>query len=180
MIVYATGYDALTGPLEALGIRGRGGLSLRDAWREGPRTYLGLAMPGFPNLFTITGPGSPSVLSNMPVSIEQHVEWIGECLAAARDRGTDVIEATEEAASAWTDHVQEVASHTLHPKAASWYMGANIPGKPRLFLPYIGGVGPYRDHCEAVAASGYEGFTMSGPSERDDGDGDRSADGRAA
>ncbi|HTR93391.1 MAG TPA: NAD(P)/FAD-dependent oxidoreductase [Trebonia sp.] len=180
MIVYATGYDALTGPLEALGIRGRGGLPLKDAWREGPRTYLGLAMPGFPNLFTITGPGSPSVLSNMPVSIEQHVEWIGDCLSVARERGTDVIEATEAAASAWTDHVQEVASVTLHPKAASWYMGANIPGKPRLFLPYIGGVGLYRDHCAAVAASGYEGFTMSGPHREDDGDGNRSADGRAA
>ena len=180
MIVYATGYDALTGPLEALGIRGRGGLPLKDAWREGPRTYLGLAMPGFPNLFTITGPGSPSVLSNMPVSIEQHVEWIGDCLGAARERGADVIEATEAAANAWTDHVQQVASLTLHPKAASWYMGANIPGKPRLFLPYIGGVGPYRDRCAAVAANGYEGFTMSKSREKGDGDGNRSADGRAA
>ncbi len=179
MIVYATGYDALTGPLEALGIRGRGGLPLKDAWREGPRTYLGLAMPGFPNLFTITGPGSPSVLSNMPVSIEQHVEWIGDCLAAAREGGADIIEATEAAASAWTDHVQEVASVTLHVKAASWYMGANIPGKPRLFLPYIGGVGPYRDHCAAIAASGYEGFTICGR-EKGDGDGNRSGDGRAA
>ena len=180
MIVYATGYDALTGPLESLGIRGRGGLTLKDAWREGPRTYLGLAMPGFPNLFTITGPGSPSVLSNMPVSIEQHVEWIGDCLEAARERGAGVIEATEAAASAWTGHVQEVASLTLHPRAASWYMGANIPGKPRLFLPYIGGVGPYREHCAAVAAGGYEGFTMSVTHREGDGDGNRSADGRAA
>ncbi len=157
VIVYATGFDALTGPLEALGIRGRGGQELRDAWREGPRTYLGVAVPGFPNLFTITGPGSPSVLSNMPVSIEQHVEWIGDCLAWLRGQGAEVIEATGQAAADWSDHVQQVASVTLHPKAATWYMGANIPGKPRVFLPYIGGVGNYRDRCATVAESGYEG-----------------------
>jgi cation diffusion facilitator CzcD-associated flavoprotein CzcO len=178
VIVYATGFDALTGPLEALGIRGRGGRSLRDAWREGPRTYLGVAVAGFPNLFTITGPGSPSVLSNMPVSIEQHVEWIGDCLAWARGRGAEVIEATEQAAADWTDHVQQVAGHTLHPKAASWYMGANIPGKPRIFLPYIGGVGNYRDRCAAVAANGYEGFIVSGEGSGDHGT--RPGDHRAA
>jgi cyclohexanone monooxygenase len=178
VIVYATGFDALTGPLEALGIRGRGGRALRDDWRAGPRTYLGVAVPGFPNLFTITGPGSPSVLSNMPVSIEQHVEWIGDCLAWARGRGAEVIEATEQAAADWTEHVQQVASHTLHPKAASWYMGANIPGKPRIFLPYIGGVGNYRDRCAAVAASGYEGFTVSGEGSGDHGA--RPGDHRAA
>jgi cyclohexanone monooxygenase len=160
VIVYATGYDALTGPLEALRIRGRGGRALADAWREGPRTYLGLAVPGFPNLFTITGPGSPSVLSNMPVSIEQHVEWIGDCLAWLRAQEAEGIEATGQAAADWTNHVQEVAGHTLHPKVASWYMGANIPGKPRVFLPYIGGVGAYRDRCAAIAARGYEGFTV--------------------
>jgi cyclohexanone monooxygenase len=180
MIVYATGFDALTGPLEALRIRGRGGQRLTDAWRAGPRTYLGLAMPGFPNLFTITGPGSPSVLSNMPVSIEQHVEWIGDCLARLRERGAGVIEATEEATAAWTEHVQQAASRTLHPKAASWYMGANIPGKPRLFLPYIGGVGSYRDRCDAVAASDYAGFTLSGSREGAGEDGTGSGDGRAA
>ena len=178
MIVYATGFDALTGPLEALGIRGRGGQALADAWREGPRTYLGVAVPGFPNLFTITGPGSPSVLSNMPVSIEQHVEWIGDCLAWLRDQGAAAIEATGQAAADWTGHVQEVASGTLHPKAATWYMGANIPGKPRVFLPYIGGVGAYRDRCSAVAAKGYEGFAVSG--EGEEGDGARRGDGRAA
>jgi cation diffusion facilitator CzcD-associated flavoprotein CzcO len=178
VIVYATGFDALTGPLEALGIRGRGGRALRDAWREGPRTYLGVAVPGFPNLFTITGPGSPSVLSNMPVSIEQHVEWIGDCLAWLRGQEAAAIEATATAAEDWTGHVQEVASHTLHPKAASWYMGANIPGKPRIFLPYIGGVGAYRDHCAAVAARGYEGFALSGEGRSDDGP--RSGDSRAA
>jgi len=137
-----------------------------------------VAVPGFPNLFTITGPGSPSVLSNMPVSIEQHVEWIGDCLAWARGRGAEVIEATGQAAADWTDHVQQVASQTLHPKAASWYMGANIPGKPRIFLPYIGGVGSYRDRCAAVAASGYEGFTVSGEGSGDHGA--RPGDHRAA
>jgi cyclohexanone monooxygenase len=182
VIVYATGFDALTGPLEGLGIRGRGGQDLRDAWREGPRTYLGVAVPGFPNLFTITGPGSPSVLSNMPVSIEQHVEWIGGCLGWLRAEGAEVIEATEQAAGQWTAHVQEVASHTLHPKAATWYMGANIPGKPRVFLPYIGGVGPYRDHCATVAARGYEGFTTGFPAggEEEGDDGTRPGDHRAA
>ncbi len=180
VIVYATGFDALTGPLEWLGIRGRGGKALKDAWREGPRTYLGVAVPGFPNLFTITGPGSPSVLSNMPVSIEQHVEWIGDCLAWVRGQEAEVIEATEQAAADWTDHVQQVASHTLHPKAASWYMGANIPGKPRIFLPYIGGVGTYRDHCAAVAASGYEGFTVVPALEEKGDDGTRPGNDRAA
>jgi cation diffusion facilitator CzcD-associated flavoprotein CzcO len=178
VIVYATGFDALTGPLDALGIRGRGGQALKDVWCEGPRTYLGVAVPGFPNLFTITGPGSPSVLSNMPVSIEQHVEWIGDCLTWLRDQRVAAIEATEQAAAGWTDHVQEVASHTLHPKVASWYMGANIPGKPRIFLPYIGGVGTYRDHCATVAARGYEGFTLSGEEKGDDGS--RPGDSRAA
>jgi cyclohexanone monooxygenase len=161
IIVYATGFDALTGPLLALGIQGRDGQALADAWAEGPTTYLGLAVPGFPNLFTITGPGSPSVLSNMPVSIEQHVEWIGDCLGYLREHGIDTIEARPDATQAWTDHVQEVVSFTLLPKAASWYMGANIPGKPRLFLPYIGGVGAYRDKCDAVAADGYEGFDLA-------------------
>jgi cation diffusion facilitator CzcD-associated flavoprotein CzcO len=178
VIVYATGFDALTGPLEGLGIRGRGGRALPDTWREGPRTYLGLAVPGFPNLFTITGPGSPSVLSNMPTSIEQHVEWIGDCLAWLRGHGAEVIEATEQAAADWTAHVQEAASHTLHAKAASWYMGANIPGKPRIFLPYIGGIGIYRDRCDAVAASGYQGFALSG--EGSDDHGTRPGDDRAA
>jgi cation diffusion facilitator CzcD-associated flavoprotein CzcO len=160
VIVYATGFDALTGPLEALGLRGRQGRSLAEAWSEGPRTYLGLAVPGFPNLFTITGPGSPSVLSNMPVSIEQHVEWISDCLAYLRAHDVATIEAQPGAMEAWSDHVQQVAQRTLYPQAASWYMGANIPGKPRLFLPYIGGVGNYRDQCAAIAAAGYEGFEL--------------------
>jgi cyclohexanone monooxygenase len=166
VIVYATGFDALTGPLLALNLQGRGGRALAEAWADGPKTYLGLAVPGFPNLFTITGPGSPSVLSNMPVSIEQHVEWISDCLAYLRRHGVATIEAQPGAMERWTDHVQEVAGRTLYPRAASWYMGANIPGKPRLFLPYIGGVGPYRDQCDDVAAHGYEGFELSRPSGR--------------
>jgi cyclohexanone monooxygenase len=163
VIVYATGFDALTGPLLALGLQGRGGLALAEAWAGGPKTYLGLGMPSFPNLFTITGPGSPSVLSNMTVSIEQHVEWISDCLVYLREHGVATIEAQPGAMERWSDHVQEVASHTLYPRAASWYMGANIPGKPRLFLPYIGGVGAYRDLCADIAARGYEGFELTGP-----------------
>jgi cyclohexanone monooxygenase len=183
VIVYATGFDALTGPLEALGIRGRDGQALADAWKDGPVTYLGLSVPGFPNLFTITGPGSPSVLSNMPVSIEQHVEWIGDCLAWLREQGAARIEATGPAAAAWTEHVQQVAQGTLHPTAATWYMGANIPGKPRVFLPYIGGVGAYRARCDQVAADGYPGFVRpdGGQPESERGAGRaRPADHRAA
>ena len=160
VIVYATGFDAMTGPLLALDIHGRDGQALEERWAHGPKTYLGLGIPGFPNLFTITGPGSPSVLSNMPVSIEQHVEWIRDCIGYMREHGIDAIEATEEAEAEWTDHVQEAAQATLFPKAASWYMGANIPGKPRLFLPYIGGVGNYRIKCDEVAAHDYEGFRL--------------------
>ena len=161
IIVYATGFDALTGPLLALGIQGRDGTALADVWADGPKTYLGVAVPDFPNLFTITGPGSPSVLSNMPVSIEQHVEWIGDCIAYLREHDIPLIEARRDAMEQWTQHVQDVAHRTLYPKAASWYMGANIPGKPRLFLPYIGGVGNYRIKCDAVAAAGYEGFDLA-------------------
>jgi cation diffusion facilitator CzcD-associated flavoprotein CzcO len=161
VIVYATGFDAMTGPLLALDIQGRDGQALEERWAHGPKTYLGLGIPGFPNLFTITGPGSPSVLSNMPVSIEQHVEWIGDCIGYMRDNDIEAIEATEEAEAEWTDHVQEAAHLTLYPKAASWYMGANIPGKPRLFLPYVGGVGNYRMKCAEVAANHYEGFRLT-------------------
>ena len=162
VIVYATGFDALTGPLFSIDIQGHGGVRLKEKWAAGPRTYLGLGTAGFPNLFTITGPGSPSVLSNMPVAIEQHVEWISDCIQHMEEAKIRTIEATEEAEDAWTDHVNEVASHTLYPKAASWYMGANIPGKPRVFMPYIGGVVNYRRRCDAVAANNYEGFRLSG------------------
>ncbi len=118
---------------------------------------------GFPNMFMITGPGSPSVLSNMIVSIEQHVDWITDCLGHLTNRQLDCIEPSLSAENAWVEHVNEVAHKTLYPSAASWYMGANIPGKPRVFMPYIGGVGAYRQKCDAVAAAGYEGFALSGP-----------------
>ena len=160
-LVLATGFDAMTGSVAKIDIHGRGGLTLNRKWAEGPKTYLGLMGAGFPNLFIITGPGSPSVLSNMIVSIEQHVDWIADCLACMRTRGLEVIEAEKAAEDKWVAHVNEVASGTLYPRANSWYMGANIPGKPRIFLPYIGGVGAYRQICNEVAAKGYEGFAMT-------------------
>jgi cyclohexanone monooxygenase len=160
-IIYAIGFDAMTGPLGRIDIRGRGGLALRDKWTAGPRTYLGLMSAGFPNLFMVTGPGSPSVLSNMVTSIEQHVDWISDCVAWLTNHQQGVIEATAEAEDAWVDHVNETADTTLYVKANSWYLGANIPGKPRVFLPYVGGVGVYREKCEDVAAKGYEGFALS-------------------
>jgi cation diffusion facilitator CzcD-associated flavoprotein CzcO len=160
-IVFATGFDAMTGTLTRVDIRGRNGQSLAAKWEAGPRTYLGLMTAGFPNLFMITGPGSPSVLSNMIVSIEQHVDWIADCLAEMGKQDLGCIEPTAAAEEAWVAHVNEVAHRTLYPKAASWYMGANIPGKPRVFLPYIGGVGVYRQRCNEVAAKGYEGFVMA-------------------
>jgi cyclohexanone monooxygenase len=160
-IVFATGFDAMTGALLNIDIRGRGGRTLRRAWADGPRTYLGLAVAGFPNLFTITGPGSPSVLSNMIVSIEQHVDWIADCLAHLGRRGLGSIEATAAAEAAWVAHVDELGRGTLYPLANSWYVGANVPGKPRAFMPYVGGVGTYRAHCDEVAARGYEGFVLA-------------------
>ena len=159
-IVFATGFDAMTGPLLNIDIRGRGGEELRTKWAAGPRTYLGLAIAGFPNLFTITGPGSPSVLSNMLVSIEQHVDWIADCMDSLRAHGWTTIEATREAEDAWGAHVNEVANHTLFPQANSWYVGANIPGKPRVFMPYAGGVGLYAQKCREIAANDYQGFTI--------------------
>jgi cyclohexanone monooxygenase len=160
-LVLATGFDAMTGSVAKIDIRGRDGLTLNRKWAEGPKTYLGLMSAGFPNLFIITGPGSPSVLSNMIVSIEQHVDWISDCIAYVRDRGFDSLEAEKDAEDKWVAHVNEVAFSTLYPQANSWYMGANIPGKPRIFMPYIGGVGPYRQICNEVAAKGYEGFAMT-------------------
>lgn len=160
-LVLATGFDAMTGSVAKIDIRGRGGQTLNDKWAEGPRTYLGLMSAGFPNLFIVTGPGSPSVLSNMIVSIEQHVDWISDCLAYMRDRGAEVMEATHPAEDKWVAHVNEVAAGTLYPQANSWYMGANIPGKPQIFMPYIGGVGVYRQICNEVAAKDYEGFAMT-------------------
>jgi cyclohexanone monooxygenase len=163
IIVVATGFDALTGPLKKLGIKGRGGRMLAEEWKDGPQTYLGVAAAGYPNLFMITGPQSPSVLSNMPVSIEQHVEWIAECIAHMRRNKLATIEATEPAQEAWGAHVAEVVSMSLMPSANSWYMGANIEGKPRRFLPYLGpeGVGGYRRKCAEIAEKGYEGFVFA-------------------
>ncbi len=160
-IVFATGFDAMTGALTRIGIVGRGGETLADKWEAGPRTYLGLMSAGFPNMFMITGPGSPSVLSNMMVSIEQHVDWISDCLHHLTNQQLDCIEPSRTAEDAWLAHVNEVAHTTLYPSAASWYMGANIPGKPRVFMPYIGGVGAYRQKCDEIAANGYQGFELA-------------------
>jgi cyclohexanone monooxygenase len=160
MLVMATGFDAMTGALLRIDVRGAGGARLSEKWAAGPRSYLGLGASGFPNLFMITGPGSPSVLSNMLVSIEQHVDWTLACIDWMRQRGYARVEATSEAEQQWVAHVNEVASGTLLPKAGSWYMGANIPGKPRVFMPYAAGVGPYREICDRVASNGYEGFAF--------------------
>ena len=162
VIVFATGFDALTGPLLAIDIRGREGRALRDDWAAGPRTYLGLQTAGYPNLFTITGPGSPSVLTNMPVAIEQHARWIADCIAHMREHGFHHIEASPEAADAWTAHVNEAAEATLLPMASSsWYLGANVPGKPRVFMPYAGGMARYAATCAEVAKDAYRGFAVS-------------------
>jgi cation diffusion facilitator CzcD-associated flavoprotein CzcO len=162
IIVFATGFDAMTGPLLRMDIRGRDGLPLAEAWEAGPRNYLGLQVAGFPNLFTVTGPGSPSVLCNMPVAIEQHVEWITDCIAHLRARGLNRIEPKPEAVDQWVDQVNAAANATLLPLAAhSWYLGANVPGKPRVFMPYAGGMARYREICADVAARGYEGFVLS-------------------
>ncbi len=160
-IVFATGFDAMTGAFLRPDIRGTAGRTLRDKWSAGPRTYLGIASAGFPNLFTITGPGSPSVLTNMMASIEQHVEWVTEAIAYLRSHDLTTIDPTPEAEDGWVDHVNQVAGYTLYPSAASWYMGANVPGKPRVFMPYIGGLLVYRNICDDVAADGYRGFTLS-------------------
>ena len=159
-IVYATGFDAMTGSLLRMEIRGRGGLTLKDKWHAGPRSYLGLGVAGFPNLFIITGPGSPSVLTNMIVSIEQQVDWIAECLAFLRAHGRVLIEADGAAEEQWVAHVNAVAERTVYPSCNSWYLGANVPGKVRVFMPLVG-FPPYAEKCTDVAARGYEGFALS-------------------
>ena len=161
-IVYATGFDAMTGSLLRIDIRGVGGLTLGEKWSAGPRTYLGLQIAGFPNLFTITGPGSPSVLMNMPVAIEQHVDWISDCIVHMRKAGAKRIEADLEAENMWVDHVNEAAKATLFYEARSWYLGVNIPGKPQVFMPYVGGGKVYGDICSEVVENGYVGFAMDG------------------
>jgi cyclohexanone monooxygenase len=159
-LVFATGFDAMTGTLLRIDIRGRDGKTLQDAWRAGPRTYLGLSVAGFPNLFLITGPGSPSVLTNMIVSIEQHVNWIADCIAYLGRHGRATIEARPEAQESWVEHVNAVADRTLYPMCNSWYVGANIPGKTRVFMPLLG-FPPYVEKCAEVAAKGYEGFLLA-------------------
>jgi len=159
-IVLATGFDAMTGALLQVDIRGSGGLALRDVWADGPHSYLGLAVAGFPNLFTVTGPASPSVFTNMLPSIELHAEWIAGCLKSLREAGHTRIEASAEAQEGWMAHHFEVAGRTLRSKTGSWYTGANIAGKPQVFMPYIGGHPTYRLKCEEVAAKGYEGFSL--------------------
>ena len=159
-LVFATGFDAMTGSILKVDIRGREGLALKDAWSAGPRTYLGLNVAGFPNLFTISGPGSPSVLTNMIISIEQHVDWISGCIRWMREHGKRTIEATVSAQDQWVDHVNAVAGMTLYPTCNSWYLGANVPGKTRVFMPLLG-FPPYAQTCEQVAANGYEGFAAA-------------------
>jgi len=160
-IVFATGFDAMTGAIVAVDITGRNGVSLKQAWADGPQTYLGLAVKDFPNFFAITGPQSPSVLSNMAVSIEQHVEWVTDCIESMRADGYTAIEPTDTAQAGWQQHVIDCADITLFAKADSWYMGANVPGKPRVFLPYIGGVDNYRQICNEVAEQDYLGFSLT-------------------
>jgi cation diffusion facilitator CzcD-associated flavoprotein CzcO len=159
-IVFATGFDAMTGALLKVDIKGREGQMLQSAWEEGPRTYLGLGVSGFPNLFIITGPGSPSVLTNMLVSIQHHVEWIADCIDHMRTNGLQRIEAEADAQEQWVDYVNAVADFTLFPSCNSWYLGANVPGKPRVFMPLLG-FPPYVERCSEVAAKGYEGFALS-------------------
>ena len=160
-IVFATGFDAISGALDQIAVTGAGGTSLKSAWATGPRAYLGLMTAGFPNFFIVTGPGSPSVFSNMVLSIEQHVEWIRDCVGHVLGRGASWIEPLAPAEEAWVAHAQDVAYSTLFPLADSWYVGANIPGKARVFSPYVGGVGPYRAKCDEVVASGYAGFALA-------------------
>ncbi len=164
-LVFATGFDAVTGALLAVDIRGRDGATLKDAWSEGPKAYLGLTVKGFPNLFTITGPGSPSVIGNVITNCEYHVDWIAECLTHMRRRNLGTIEPDGEAQDAWVAHVAEVADRTLFPKANSWYLGVNIPGKPRVFMPYIGE--GYRTTCKEIVADGYRGFTFGASTEQE-------------
>jgi acetyl esterase/lipase len=162
-IVYATGFDAMTGPVVAVDITGRDGYTLKEKWADGPSTYLGLTTTGFPNFFTITGPGSPSVLSNMAVSIEQHVDWVADCIDRLRTSGFETIEPTPLAEAGWNQHVDDGARITLYPTANSWYMGANVPGKPRVFLPYVAGVDVYRAACDEVVDRDFLGFSLDGP-----------------
>lgn len=160
-VVFATGFDAMTGALREIDIASSTGVRLTDSWRDGPRTYLGIMVAGLPNLFMVTGPQSPGVKSNMMFSIEQHVNWIGDCLVNLREKGLSRIEASDDAQNSWVIHNNEVANSTLYPKANSWYMGANIPGKPKIFMPYVGGCERYTEEILRIANDGYSGFLLS-------------------
>ncbi|MDA3644019.1 NAD(P)/FAD-dependent oxidoreductase [Saccharopolyspora indica] len=161
VLVYATGFDAMTGALTRVDITGPLGDRIRDAWAEGPVTYLGVQIPGFPNLFTVNGPGSPSVLANMVLTAEQQVDWLAGLIRHADDTGAAQVEVRRDAAIKWTEHVQQAADATLFPRANSWYLGANIEGKPRRFMPYVAGLGAYRRRCDAIRDDGYEGFVFT-------------------
>ena len=162
IIVFATGFDAMTGSLLKLNIEGSGGRKLNDDWRAGPKTYLGLQIPGYPNLFTITGPGSPSVLCNLPPAIEQHVQWITDCIQYMKEHQLTTVQTSEQASQEWQKEVDDAANATLLPQVKhSWYLGANVPGKPRVFMPYAGGLSHYRSICDDVAADNYRGMTFS-------------------
>ncbi|MBH67000.1 MAG: cyclohexanone monooxygenase [Rhodospirillaceae bacterium] len=161
-VVFATGFAAMTGSFDKINITGRNGLKLLDKWRAGPRTYLGLSTSGFPNFFMITGPGSPSVLASMIQSIEQHVDWMADCIGHIKKIGARTIEPTEEYESDWVEHVTEVSKVSLRSTCSSWYVGANIEGRPRVFMPYIGGFPVYVDRCNDVMSKGFEGFLIDG------------------
>ena len=160
-LVFATGFDAMTGALAEIDVRVKSGETLQEKWSAGPRTYLGMLVAGFPNMFLITGPGSPGVKSQMILAIEQHTDWIVDCLKHMRANGLNRVEADLTAETAWVEHVNEIADKTLYPLANSWYIGANIPGKPRVFMPYVGGFHVYKKRCDAVARSGYEGLKLT-------------------
>ena len=160
-IVLATGYDAMTGALLAVDVIGRNGLAAKTAWENGPRNLLGLMIAGFPNMFTVTGPGSPSVLANVIRAIEHHVDWLSNCFEYLRRENIACIEADEHAQDAWVQHVNQLADRTLFPRTPSWYIGADIPGKPKVFMPYAGGLPAYREHADRVARNGYEGFRLT-------------------
>jgi cyclohexanone monooxygenase len=159
-LVLATGFDAMTGALTAIDLRGRNGVPLNAAWRDGAGAYLGIAIAGFPNLFAITGPGSPSVLANVVLAIEQHVEWLSDLLVHARANGILEIEADRDAQERWMAEIGASARRTLYPHANSWYVGANVPGKPRVFMPYLDGFNMYEAQCQQIAAQGYPGFHL--------------------
>ena len=163
VLIYATGFDAMTGALLKSNVVGKNGVALQDKWQFGPAAYLGLQISGFPNLFMVTGPGSPSVLCNMLVAIEQHINWISDCISYMEGNGLSQIEPTEQAEEQWVVQVNQVAEGTMYtaPTCNSWYLGANIPGKPRIFMPYVGGYPQYKARCDEIVANGYEGFSLS-------------------